>query len=318
MSRAHKRIKSAYRPSTITAHSVHFRTFLAFSTYLGVTDLINVKLILAFLEFLAHNAISYPVILNYVSSLRVQFKNFDLPVHVLYHQKIKLFLRSLSINLPYAPKHKGVFDIKTLKAIISLVSVTKYPIIFKAIFLLAFYGFFRISNLLPTRPNSFDKTRHFTMGDIIWGAPGAHVVVKWIKSMQSRNQHTVVQIPAIHKSSICPVAALKSCMSKVPFHVNAPLFAIHSKSGYIPITQSQARTTLAKILSSLGMDPKVYGFHTFRRSGATLAFNAHVPLQNIQQHGGWKSQAVWSYLSNTTTAQSVVPQVFQSIISTST
>ena len=42
-------------------------------------------------------------------------------------------------------------------------------------------------------------------------------------------------------------------------------------------------------------DAKDFGFHTFRRSGASLAFSLNVPVQNIKAHGIWSSDAVYSY-----------------------
>ena len=38
-------------------------------------------------------------------------------------------------------------------------------------------------------------------------------------------------------------------------------------------TQFQVRITLTKILTSMGLDAKHFGFHTFRRSGASLAMS---------------------------------------------
>ena len=59
------------------------------------------------------------------------------------------------------------------------------------------------------------------------------------------------------------------------------------------------------------LNPKDYGFHCFRRSGATLALELKVPLENIKIHGHWKSDAIWSYLSDTPKAASVVASAFQ-------
>ena len=44
---------------------------------------------------------------------------------------------------------------------------------------------------------------------------------------------------------------------------------------------------------ALGLNPSHFTFHSFRRSGATLAFNFHVP---IQRHGTWTSDCVYRYI----------------------
>ena len=54
--------------------------------------------------------------------------------------------------------------------------------------------------------------------------------------------------------------------------------------------------------------------YTFRRSSATLAYNLGVPMQDIQQHGTWVSNAVWSYIKPTPT-QTPVTQASSNITS---
>ena len=52
-------------------------------------------------------------------------------------------------------------------------------------------------------------------------------------------------------------------------------------------------------------------FHSFRRSGATLAFNSNIPLQHIQSHGTWTSDAVWHYIAQDHNASDMVATAFQ-------
>ena len=44
------------------------------------------------------------------------------------------------------------------------------------------------------------------------------------------------------------------------------------------------------------MPPTMYTFHSFRRSGATLAYNADISLEQIKRHGTWKSNSVNTYI----------------------
>ena len=64
----------------------------------------------------------------------------------------------------------------------------------------------------------------------------------------------------------------------------------------------------------MGLNPAHYTFHSFRKSGASLAFDSSVALENIKQHGNWRSEAVWTYLNSTPTAASVIPHTFQKLI----
>ena len=58
------------------------------------------------------------------------------------------------------------------------------------------------------------------------------------------------------------------------------------------VTQGQIRSSLETVLTYLKLPPKFITFHSFRRSGVTLAFNNEVSLQNLKVHGGWRSDAI--------------------------
>ena len=68
---------------------------------------------------------------------------------------------------------------------------------------------------------------------------------------------------------------------------------------------------LVKAIKGMGLHPKDYGFHCFRRSGANLAFEMKVPFEHMKMHGHWKSEAIWSYLKATSKVSGVVAKTFQ-------
>ena len=51
------------------------------------------------------------------------------------------------------------------------------------------------------------------------------------------------------------------------------------------------------ILKDIGLDPSLYASHSFRRGGASFAFQAGVPIEMIKLLGDWKSNAVCLYLT---------------------
>ena len=89
---------------------------------------------------------------------------------------------------------------------------------------------------------------------------------------------------------------------------SAPLLVF--KDGSL-LTQSLLRKRLATILRLMDLPLLGFGFHTFHRSGATLAFDSNIPLHNIKNHGVWNSDAVWSYISDNTSQALQVPLLFQ-------
>ena len=57
------------------------------------------------------------------------------------------------------------------------------------------------------------------------------------------------------------------------------------------LSYSRLRELLLEMISSLGMDPKLFGMHSLRAGGATAAANAGVPDRLFKRHGRWKSES---------------------------
>ena len=274
---------------------------------------VSARNLLIFLEFLARNSISPRVVRNYFSSISSLSKFFNLDTRDLSHPAVTRFLRGLSISSPFRPTPRGIFDIRTMYAISKACDSLGDPPLFRAIFLVAFYAFFRLSNIAPHSARQFSKDRHFLRQDLMFHPPGAHLLVKWAKNLQDSNSFHIVQLPMVDNFFLCPVKALQTLLRSRPLPPHAPLFA-QSRPPYHQIIDTQVRDALRSILASLNISPTGHGFHTFRRSGATFAFDNNVPLQNIMAHGLWRSSSVWTYLQNASQAPSIIPSTFASVI----
>ena len=315
LSRAGNRINTAFRPKTARTHTSHLTTFLQFLQFINL-EVPNIShcTILAFIELLQYNGLSVGSIEAYISSLRSQFRLLNLPTHPLTHHSVHLAIRSISLNVPSIRKVKGIFDIQSLTAIVTICDKTPLGYIYKPVFLLAFFAFLRLSNLVPPSLSSFSSSTHLCRGDLIIHPQFATLILKWSKTLQKQSQFATVNIPSLGASPLCPLRAVRDMTSRLPLPSNAPMFAIPQGPGFIPLTQSKVRRFLALILNSLGLDPSTHPFHSFRRSGASLAFNSNVSLQAIQQHGTWSSDAVWTYIITNPHHQSSVAATFQSLL----
>ena len=78
---------------------------------------------------------------------------------------------------------------------------------------------------------------------------------------------------------ICPVLALKKMLKDRKIQNGQPLFQINTKKGVVPLIASNARSFLRTCIASMGLNPAHYTFHSFRRSGASLAFDSSVALR---------------------------------------
>ena len=115
--------------------------------------------------------------------------------------------------------------------------------------------------------------------------------------MQANTDTRLIPLVAIPGSPLCPLQEIMHINQTYPVPDHCPMFSYMSKGKLVIISQLQARLVLAQTLEFLGLDSSNYGFHTFRRSGASLAFSLKVPLKHIKAHGIWTSDAVWAYLS---------------------
>ena len=133
---------------------------------------------LSYLEFLVDNKTSAHMISNHVSATRAMFVLYDLPYQLWDHPKIKYFIKSVKIARPLALPKKNVIDLNTLKIIIAATHNWPNSMVYKAVFLTAFFGFFRLSNIAPHAISEFDITRHFTGGDIFFKNDEVQLLLK--------------------------------------------------------------------------------------------------------------------------------------------
>ena len=250
--------------------------------------------ILVFLEYLYQNHLSPQVIKNYVSSLASMARTYHISAGCLSH--IQQVITSEAYPLiQVLGQHLGAS--LTLYHISKACDGLADPPLFRAIFLTAFYAFLRISNIAPHSVKAFDPTRHFLRQDLIFHYPGAHLLVKWTKTLQDNRSHHLVQLPKLENVYLCPVRALSVLLASRKLPSTAPLFANNFPT-FTQVIDTHVRDALRKVLTLLDIPHSGHVFHTFRRSGATFAFHHNASLQDIMAHGLWRSSAVWLYLQN--------------------
>ena len=295
------RLLHSFRPATQRTYSRMFSDFLGFLVASGLSlDKVNIYVLLAFMEYLHSNHATPSNISNYLAGVRAFFIIYDLPTHIFRDQKIQMFVKSLQINRPLAIKSNPVFSVDMLTYIVTQCQKFEFSHIFAALYLFAFYSFLRLSNIVPHSFRGFDPSRHLARGDVIFGDTSAVVILKWSKTNQLRDKVKYVTIPKIPHSPLCPFGSLKNMLQKIPGTENDPLFSIPRQGQYLPLTDSIVRKHLKRVLTALGWDQKKYTFHTFRRSGASWAYNHGVPVQAIKDQGTWSSDCVYRYISSDT------------------
>ena len=137
--------------------------------------------------------------------------------------------------------------------------------------------------------------------DVIFAYPGSHIRIKWAKNLQNPERVHVVKLPEVQDHLLCPIKTLKALLCSKVLPEDNPFLVCDD---FTLLTQSNIRRRLATFVRTLGLPVLGYGFHTFRRSGATTDFEANTPLTSIKMHGLWSSDAIWSYISGDTYQQS--------------
>ena len=299
-----------YANKTWLAYQMMFKLFMAFCFFIGKNFCDSeYKTVLLYIEFLVYNGLKHASIVNHISAVRSYGKWLDLDMSHLNHFKVTLMLKAVANSVKHPPKFKGIFDVNMLERIILTCNVFPHAKVYKSIYLLAFFGFLRISNLVPSSVKKFDWTKQLCREDVLLQSHQAVVILKWSKTMQATNQGSFIIIPRLD-NVLCPMLALKQMYVAYKSWSNGPLFVIDS----LPVTDYQVRAHLAKVFDFLHIDKKFHSFHTFRRSGATLAYNLNVDIQKIQRHGTWSSDTVNTYIVNDPQIASGVAACFKKFI----
>lgn len=309
-------MKHSLRPRTSALYTRYFRDFLSFCKLFNFSIYdVSDYIVILFIEFLA-SSVSYDHINNVLSGVKYLMHHYGLFTQGFDTHKVSIMLKAIKNTLPYNPRYKGVFTIQQLTQLCDLCNYIDNGIVYKCVFLFAFYGFFRCSNLLPHSLSSFNSLRHLTRRDIYQTPSGLTIILKWSKTMQSSTQYANVQLPLIPNSPICPTTTYMHMSNLYPANPMSPAFIIN-KSTPLLLTDSQCRKTLKSLVTKLGLCPSSYTFHAFRRSGAQFAFQTNVPIAHIKQHGQWRSDAIYSYLQSPTLPNHAVSSNFSALLTNS-
>ena len=212
-----ERLAQAYRPAT-RAHLRHaIRTFLGFTVDFNIdVHHLHEHDIISYIESLVIKGLKYNSIVTHMSLLKNCFHTYNLPFEILESFNVKLMLRACSLTMDFRPVIKVIFTVQILNDIIRTCSILGQPCMYRCIFLIAFFGFLRISNCVPRSGRSFDLFRQLAHGDIILTHPGLQIVVKWSKTIQKCNTFKTIPIGTIPGSPLCPISAFLAYTRRFP------------------------------------------------------------------------------------------------------
>ena len=172
-----------------------FHDFLGFLVAAGLSIYqVTVVTLLAFMESLVEQDFSVSNVVNYMAGIRSYFIIYGLNTSPFKDQRLQLFQRSL--------KYTRRFDL--LLDILSAAGTLHLPIIYRPLYLLSFFSFLRLSNILPHTSKTFDPTRQLCRGDLIFSKDSIVIIIKWSKTIQNRRDTATISVPSLGNSPLCP------------------------------------------------------------------------------------------------------------------
>ena len=162
-----------------------------------------------------------------------------------------------------------------------------------ALFLVAFFSFLRNSNLVVKNMRSVSSVKVLCCSHLILNENTAFLPILATKTIQFAQRSLNIPLPVIPGSILCPVAALHTHLKLNQVPASAPLFSVRASdpASVQAITYPQFSRFLARSLQAIGADPGEFSPHSFRRGGATFAFDCGLPAELIKLQGDWRSDA---------------------------
>lgn len=187
--------------------------------------------------------------------------------------------------------------------ILPAVSSSQYEtILFSALFSIAYFGFFRIGELVVNKSLAHSHT--ILIDDIVIQDKRVLINLKFSKTDQL-GKGTIIDLQATD-SFICPFKLLKRYLDIRPQNYG-PAF-IHF--GGSPVTVYQFNAVLQKALGAAKVSSNHLRGHSFRVGAASQSSKLGFSDEEVQEFGRWESKAYKSYI-RIPTVQLAKSDVFQ-------
>ena len=274
----------------------HLRTYLTFTTYYDVPDFpIHSGVLLRFIAFLGRGSYAYKSATNLLASVK-WFASFLDPhsPEIFKGVLVSSTMKGLKAQLSRPIRQKLPFSVPHLVKFYEILDLTnEKQLACWCAMLLAFFGCFRLSNLVPTSHNDFNPLKHLKRDDIKFEKNIVLIFYKWSKTNQNCNKVSWIPICAVSDNRFNVKFFLERLFAKVKAPSSAPLFSYDKKHFH-------SRHTLVKMLDTcvnvIGLPPDDYSWHSFRRGAAIFAFELGLADSAVQLLGDWSSSAFKSYL----------------------
>ena len=289
----------AHAASTHSNMQSHLKLFTQFCHSLGHQPFpVQVTTILRYLAFISASGRAFGTIQNHISSIKHFHLLSGFPPGWDSAYLFQLALRGSKRLLGTAPSWKLPITPKLLLSMARLFNLgNPLHAAMWALFLVAFFSFLRKSNLVADSPSATsDKIPRRC--DFVLAPEGAFLHIRATKTIQFKQRILTIPLPFIPNSPLCPVSTLINHFRLNRLASSDFLFSVKSShsSPPSPITYRNFASFLSNVITTLGLDSQSFSPHSFRRGGASFAFECNVPAELIKFQGDWCSDAYLVYL----------------------
>ena len=158
----------------------------------------------------------------------------------------------------------------------------------------AFFGFFRLGELLVESPDSYNPATSLSWGDVAVDSQSSPSMIRihlWRSKCDQLGKGVDVVVGRTD-TPICPVSAI---LAYIRHRQDIP-GAFFVTAGQTPATKAWFVNQIREVLASVGILQDDYAGHSFRIGAATTAALAGVEDSTIQALGRWQSSAFLQYI----------------------
>lgn len=228
----------AFQDSTKKTVCINLRAFHLFCTHFSLPFYpVTKETYMAYLAFLSRS-LSFTSVRNYLSILSQINKSLGYSCAFLGDYDSQLGIRAVRRLLGDVTARKHVMTVDILLQILPhLVSGNIFHTCMAVLFLVIFFSFLRISNLVPCmlRDISNPHPLFLKRSDVHFSPRGAVLSVARRKTLQFNQRLLEIPLPIIPGSPLCPISALRLYLHHIPAEPYLPLFSLYVNNQYRPI-----------------------------------------------------------------------------------
>ena len=286
----------SFAPTTHAAYEQGTKALENFAKRYGVVLYwpVSQDIILHFLADLSLSGKAFATARVYLAGIGAKHKlnNWPDPTKSFLASKL---MKGLARSSPGSESRRPI-TIERLKqlvpCLVKICSNTYEALLFSTAFTVAFFGLFRISELLGQDKHLEGGRTGIQFSSVSVIMPRAYIFLAGSKTDQLKKGLKIVLDHVSSAVEICPVLNLSKYMHARPGKPGS-LF-VHLDGSQV--TRYQFQAVLKKTAAFLGWEKQGFSAHSFRIGAATTAAANGVPSAAIMKIGRWKSDAYKCYI----------------------